>query len=43
MDQKIMQMELKLNESMRNLSGLDESRSLVRTYEGNMEKLSSEV
>jgi hypothetical protein len=28
-------------ESMKNLNGLDESRSLVKTYEVNLEKLSS--
>ncbi len=30
-------------ESMKNLNGLDESRSLVKTYEVNLEKLSSQI
>lgn len=38
-----MQLEVKMVESMQNLSGLDESRSLVKTYEYNLEKLSSEI
>ena len=42
-DQKYMQLEIKMNESLRSLSGLDESRNLVKTYESNLERMSGEV
>ena len=38
-----MQLEMKMAESLRNLSGLDESRNLVITYEANLQKLSGQV
>ena len=36
LDQKNLQLEMKMTESLRSLSGLDESRNLVKTYESNL-------